>query len=111
MAESNDEIVIKRSSKREKPKQNPEKSPKEMNFSLYSRIFAVLLMIFSVLLFLSIISYTQKDELNAKITLSELLTIFSSDSMIRIKAETAQNWLGLTGAVLSDLMINGTIGY
>jgi len=111
MAESNDEIVIKRSSKREKPKQNPEKSPKEMNVSLYSRIFAVLLMIFSDLLFLSIISYTQKDELNAKITLSELLTIFSSDSMIRIKAETTQNWLGLTGAVLSDLMINGTIGY
>ncbi len=111
MAESNDEIVIKRSSRKEQPKSKPDKSPKEMNFSLYSRIFAVLLMIFSVLLFLSIISYTQKDELNAKITLSELLTIFSSDSMIRIKAETTQNWLGLTGAVLSDLMINGTIGY
>ncbi len=68
-------------------------------------------MLFAVLLFLSLISYTAKDELNTKITLSELSSIFSSDSMIRIKADTTYNWLGLLGAVISNILINWTVGY
>lgn len=111
MSENNDEIVIKHKKRQPKEPKARKSQQSDVNYSLYSRIFAILLMLFSVLLFLSIISHTQKDELNAKITISELFSIFSSDSMIRIKAETTHNWLGLLGAILSDLLINGTIGY
>lgn len=120
MAKSNDDVIIKRNSAKSKTeesnsnniKQNKEnKKEVEINKPLYSKLFAILLALFAVLLFFSIVSYTTKDELNAKVSITEIFQIFSSDSMLRIKADTTYNWLGLLGAVMSNIMINWTIGY
>ncbi len=65
----------------------------------------------SLMLFLSIISYTAADQSSGEISLWDLWKVFSNDESILLKAEHTQNWLGLLGAVVSNWMINSTIGF
>ncbi len=118
MTKKTDDVIIKRRAAKAKPDESKkiidvpqEVNPPKDNRPLFAKIFAALLGIFAILLFLALVSYTQKDELNAHVTLSDFTSIFSSDSMIRIKADTTYNWLGLLGAVISNILINWTIGY
>jgi len=37
--------------------------------------------------------------------------VFTADPLVKAKADTAHNWLGLVGAILSDVLIKSTIGY
>jgi len=76
-----------------------------------SAIFALLLIAASVLIFLALVSYNPADEANADIHATDLLKVFAGDPGARAKADTAQNWLGLSGAILSDFLIKSTIGY
>ena len=75
------------------------------------RIIAITLMLFAVLLLIALISYTAKDEANAELTMHDISGIFRGDESIRAKVDTTQNWLGLVGAVLSNILYNYTIGY
>ena len=65
----------------------------------------------SLMLLLSIVSYSAADQASGEISLWDLLKIFSNDETILLKAATTQNWLGLFGAIISNWCINATIGY
>jgi len=66
----------------------------------------------AVLITLAIISYSQQDTAQAETRLGDLPSVFTrSDPTINANADTAHNWLGLTGAMLANFFINKTIGY
>jgi hypothetical protein len=75
------------------------------------QIASFLVMIAGVMILLSLVSYSQADEANGDITFTGLFKIFSNDQVMRAKAGATGNWLGLVGAVLSNFLINSTIGY
>jgi len=81
------------------------------NHQQHMRIFAILLFLFSSLLFLALVSYTSRDEANAQLSMHEVNGLFRGDDVVRAKAETTQNWLGLVGAVVSNVLYNNTFGY
>lgn len=74
-------------------------------------VLAVLLIAFSLLTFLALVSYDASDEANADIRLSDLIKVFTGDPLVQEKADTAHNWLGLVGAIISNTLIKSTIGY
>jgi len=74
-------------------------------------ILALLLMALALLLFLALVSYNAGDEAAADVHFSDLLKVFSGDPQVQAKADTAHNWLGLVGAIISDFLIKSTIGY
>jgi DNA segregation ATPase FtsK/SpoIIIE, S-DNA-T family len=65
----------------------------------------------SMMLLLSILSYSAIDQASGEISLWDLFKVFSNDETILLKAERTQNWLGLLGAVVSNWFINSTIGF
>jgi S-DNA-T family DNA segregation ATPase FtsK/SpoIIIE len=65
----------------------------------------------SLVLLLSIISYSAVDQASGEISLWDIWKVFSNDESILLKAERTQNWLGLFGSVVSNWFINSTIGY
>jgi S-DNA-T family DNA segregation ATPase FtsK/SpoIIIE len=75
------------------------------------QIIGLLLMLLSVLILLSLVSYSSADQATGDIHFSDLWKVFSNDQAIRQKAEATKNWLGLLGAVTSNALINSTIGY
>lgn len=75
-----------------------------------TKLFAVLLMLFSVLLSFALVSHTSKDESNTQFSFKEVFGLFSGEPNIQMKFDTSINLLGLFGAYISDLVINGTIG-
>ncbi len=74
-------------------------------------VTSVLLLLFSVLLFLSLISYTPADQANADVGVGDLAGLVSNDPTIAARADTTENWIGLMGAFISNFLINGTVGY
>lgn len=66
------------------------------------KILGLLLITFSVLLFLSIISFSQSDELQ----LNNLFSDISNNSSREIS-----NWLGIVGAHFSNFFVKNTLGY
>ncbi len=75
------------------------------------QIASFLLMICGVLVLLSLVSYSPGDEANGDISLSSLPKIFTNDLLIQAKANSTTNWLGLLGAMVSNNLINSTVGY
>ncbi|HLF20797.1 MAG TPA: DNA translocase FtsK [Bacteroidota bacterium] len=65
----------------------------------------------SFMLFLSLASYTSTDQASGEIRVPDLWKVFTNDEAILMKAEHTRNWLGLVGAILSNWLINSTIGY
>lgn len=74
-------------------------------------ILALLVMALALLVFLALVSYDAGDEAAADVHPSDLLKIFSGDPLVQAKADTAHNWLGLVGAIMSDFLIKSTVGY
>ena len=74
-------------------------------------VIAILLIAAALLIFLSLISYDPNDEASADIHFTDLFKVFTGDELVRAKADTARNWLGLGGAVISDFLVKSTIGY
>jgi S-DNA-T family DNA segregation ATPase FtsK/SpoIIIE len=74
-------------------------------------VLSLLTIVASLLLLIALLSYNAADEANADLRLSDLPKILTGDPAVRAKADTAHNGLGLLGAVLSDILIRGTIGY
>jgi len=73
-------------------------------------IFGTLLILVSLLIFLSIISYSKLDRANLSYQFSDILKSFSSNSDITHKLESTRNWLGIFGAYISDFFLNSTLG-
>jgi DNA segregation ATPase FtsK/SpoIIIE, S-DNA-T family len=90
---------------------SPRRSAGNQDSRRKSAILAVLLIATSLLMFLALISYDPTDEANADIHLTDLFKVFTGDPEVRVKADTAHNWLGLVGAIISDFLIKSTLGY
>ena len=75
------------------------------------QIAAFVGLLFSLMLLLSLLSYTSADQTNGDVALSDLWKVFVNDEQILAKAAKTQNWLGLTGAIVANWFINTTIGY
>ena len=68
------------------------------------QILGLFLLIFSAILFLSVITFDRRDEANLTTLFSDFFTSF--DKKIDI-----QNWLGVTGAHFSKFLVKATLGY
>ncbi len=68
------------------------------------QIFGIFLLIISVILFLSVITFDRRDEANLTTLFSDFFKSF--DSKIDI-----QNWLGVAGAHFSKFLVKATFGY
>ena len=74
------------------------------------KIIGILLMIFSILVLLSIVSYSRYDKANLNYRLSDFFKVFSSNKDFLQKVDTTRNLLGIFGAYTSDFFINSTLG-
>ena len=68
------------------------------------QIFGIFLLIVSVILFLSVITFNREDEANLDGLFADFFSSFD-------KAIETQNWLGVAGAHFSKFFVKGTFGY
>ncbi|MEN6295019.1 MAG: DNA translocase FtsK 4TM domain-containing protein [Chloroherpetonaceae bacterium] len=80
-------------------------------FKTQLRIISVLIFLFSLLVILTILSYTRQDIAVSSISFNDLFRIIQKDPVILARQSITQNWLGLLGAYISNALINGTFGY
>ncbi|MDD8019478.1 MAG: DNA translocase FtsK 4TM domain-containing protein, partial [Bacteroidota bacterium] len=76
-----------------------------------TQVISFLVIVVGVMVLLSMVSYSSPDAMSGDIRFSDLLKIFTNDPLIHQKAETTSNWLGLLGAIISNLLINSTVGF
>jgi S-DNA-T family DNA segregation ATPase FtsK/SpoIIIE len=69
------------------------------------KILGIILIIFSLLVILSILSYSRFDKAILRYDISDIFKISGTNS-----ANSANNWLGIFGAYISDFFINSTLG-
>jgi S-DNA-T family DNA segregation ATPase FtsK/SpoIIIE len=79
-------------------------------YDKHYKIISVLLIVFALLLFFSLISYSKSDQSNTQISFGELLSLFFGNEEIKAKAATTKNWLSLFGAVISNFFYYKTVG-
>jgi DNA segregation ATPase FtsK/SpoIIIE, S-DNA-T family len=91
--------------------ENQKKPEKKESPHHRRQIAAFIGLLLSLMLLLSIISYSAIDQSSGEISLWDIWKVFSNDESILLKAERTQNWLGLFGAVVSNWFINSTIGF
>ncbi len=89
--------------------QNKEQKSQRPNHRRQIAAFAGLLC--SLMLLLSLVSYTAADQASGEIAFTDLWRVFTNNEVILAKAEQTQNWLGLAGAIVSNWLINATLGY
>lgn len=94
-----------------KSKRNGDKkNGKRKKVDRKSQILAVLMMLFAILVVISIITYSRSDEQFADISLFDLFKL-PFDDILKEKASHVTNALSLVGAMIANILINGTIGY
>lgn len=74
------------------------------------KILGVFIILFSILVLLSIISYSRFDKANLNYNFSDLFKVFNPDHDFQVKLASTHNWLGVFGAYISDIFINSTLG-
>lgn len=92
-----------------------EESPIGENFFVVSpekkiKLIGIALIVFAMLLFLSILSYSRYDESYFSYQFTDQFNVFTQDE-VKEKAATTHNWLGIFGAYASRFLIRSTIGY
>jgi len=76
------------------------------------QIIGILLLVSSLLIFLSILSHTSADEANTDVSVGDMFSIvFGPDPVLQAKVDKTSNWLGIVGALISGFLITSTIGY
>jgi len=87
------------------------KKKKDDGFFTRHRIgISILVFISGLILILSIVSYTPKDEANL-VSFSDIGKILTGDELVRQKLARTHNWLGFLGAKVSFFFLNYTFGY
>lgn len=115
MAESQDNITIQR--KKIRREKSPDKSQKSdsskstTRFPVQIRVIAVLLFFLSILVLMSLISYSVEDTTNLNLKTSDIFSWIFGDEVTGIKAQNINNWLGITGALISEFVFVGLLGY
>lgn len=110
-----DNVIIKR----EKSGEDRQDSEKNANVDSSARQYSprnakamsILMVFFSIFLFLSLISYTPKDFIHTRLSFEEFFGLFTGSDIVKAKVDATQNWLGLIGAVISDIAYNSLTGY
>ncbi len=64
----------------------------------------------AVMVMIALVSYTQRDEANAQLTLRDMMGVIRGDDALRVRFDTTYNWLGLLGAVIAHWMFTATTG-
>ena len=95
--------------KKKSVKEKSGKSSSSKNYFILTtdnkkQILGIFLLITSVILFLSVVTFDRRDEANLTTLFSDFFTSF--DTKIDI-----QNWLGVTGAHFSKFLVKATFGY
>ncbi len=75
------------------------------------QVLSFLVIVFGIMALLSMVSYSSGDEANGEVRFSDLYKVFTNDPLIQQKSELTGNWLGLFGAILSNFLINSTVGF
>lgn len=65
----------------------------------------------SFMLLLSLLSYSAADQASGDLGFADLWKVFTTDELVQERARQTGNILGLLGALVSNLLINSTIGY
>ena len=76
-----------------------------------TKLLGIFLIVFSLLVFLSILSYSRFDESYFSYKFSDQFGVFSDNDQLKERAGTTHNWLGIFGAYISRFFITSTIGY
>ena len=97
--------------KKRTKKTSAQSKSKEVSVEKKKKLFGFFLIIFSLLTFLSILSYSRYDEANLSLGFTDLLNVFSSNPETISRYSSIHNWLGILGAYISSFFINSTIGY
>ncbi|NUN68925.1 MAG: DNA translocase FtsK 4TM domain-containing protein [Bacteroidetes bacterium] len=90
-------------------KKRPENGAKK-NLQQRRQVLSFLVIVIGVMALLSMVSYSSADETNGDIRFSDLYKVFTNDPLVAQKSELTTNWLGLFGAILSNFLINSTVG-
>lgn len=85
-----------------------DKKPKK---SLRAEVINFSLIIISILISLSIVSYSPADDANSEIGFFDMFRLFLGDEALRAKADMIHNWLGIFGAYIANFFVNSTLGY
>ncbi|MBI3111231.1 MAG: DNA translocase FtsK [Ignavibacteriales bacterium] len=93
------------------PEPQPKESPKKKSPQRRRQVYAFLGILFSFMVLLSVASYSSADQANGDISVWDLWKVMTPDESLQAQADRTQNLLGLLGAVLSNWLINSTIGY
>ena len=75
-----------------------------------SAVAALLMIVAAVLVLIALVTYDAADE-SHNVRASDLTGVVTGDQNVRAMADTIHNGLGLVGAVLSDFLINDSVGY
>lgn len=123
MQSSFDDIIVKRNIITSKPKNKP-KSEKNLesdansleaslnkNFNRNIKILSLSLFVLAFLIFLSLMSYSPKDEVFTELQFSDLIKLLKGDESSILSTMTTHNLLGILGAIISNILINYTIGF
>ncbi|PID60426.1 MAG: cell division protein FtsK [Ignavibacteriae bacterium] len=75
------------------------------------KLIGIFLIITSIMMFLSILSYSRSDQANLTYSLNDFFSVFSTNPDFLNRAYYTSNWLGIFGAYISYFLIITTIGY
>jgi S-DNA-T family DNA segregation ATPase FtsK/SpoIIIE len=65
----------------------------------------------ALLVMIALVTYDAGDESHINLRAADLPGVVTGDQNVRAMADTVHNGLGLVGALLSDFLINSTVGY
>jgi S-DNA-T family DNA segregation ATPase FtsK/SpoIIIE len=91
--------------RKKKTENGTKKNPRQRR-----QVLSFMVIVFGVMALLSMVSYSPADETNGDIRFSDLYKVFTNDPLIQQKSELTTNWLGLFGSILSNFLINSTVG-
>lgn len=99
-----------------KKNNNKEDSSAEEKFFVISprkkkKLLGIFLIVFALLIFLSILSYSRYDDSSFSYKFTDLFNIFSPTPELKDKAAHTHNWLGIFGAYISHFFVHSVLGY
>ncbi len=92
------------------PRGNESASGRGGGGSRRSAVAALLMIVAALLVLIALVTYDAADE-SHNVRASDLTGVVTGDQNVRAMADTVHNGLGLVGAILSDFLINATVGY
>ena len=93
-----------------KKNNSPPKNYFVISFDKKKKIIGVFLIVFSLFILLSIISYSRYDQAVLNYRWSDLFKVFGGSPETVQKADSTHNMLGIFGAYISDFFVNSTFG-